>query len=72
MINELDFTLTAFEYDPDYGALDELETVTTLPEGYDGESYPTEIWAHPSGRWLYGSNRGQDSIAIFEIDKESG
>lgn len=72
VINELDSTLTAFEYSPDDGALDELETVTTLPEGYDDESYPAEVRVHPSGRWLYGSNRGHDSIAVFEIDEESG
>jgi 6-phosphogluconolactonase len=46
--------------------------VDTLPEGYDEESYCADVHVHPSGEWLYGSNRGHDSIAIFEIDEDTG
>lgn len=72
LINELDSTITAFECDPDTGALAEIETVSTLPMGYDEESYCADVHIHPAGEWLYGSNRGHDSIAIFEIDEDTG
>jgi 6-phosphogluconolactonase len=72
VINELDSTVTAFGYDADRGALDTLETVSTLPEGFEGQNTTAEIVVHPSGRFLYGSNRGHDSIAIFGIDARTG
>jgi 6-phosphogluconolactonase len=67
VINELGNTVTALNYDPDKGALTELQTVTTLPKGFQGMSYTAEVVVHPSGKFLYGSNRGHDSIAIFAI-----
>lgn len=67
VINELDSTLTAFDYDPETGALDEVETASTLPSDVDDTNYPSEVHVHPSGRHLYGSNRGHDSIAIFDV-----
>jgi 6-phosphogluconolactonase len=72
VINELDSTVTAFRYEADAGTLSEIQVITTLPEGFSGENYPAEVVAHPSGRFLYGSNRGHDSIAIFSIDEGSG
>lgn len=72
VISELDSTISAFEHDPETGALDTIETVSALPESFDGESYCADIHFHPSGRWMYGSNRGHDSIAVFEVDDETG
>lgn len=72
VINELDSTLTAFERDPETGWLDEVDTVSTLPEGYGGDNDAADVHVHPSGRWVYGSNRGHDSVAVFRIDAGSG
>jgi 6-phosphogluconolactonase len=71
-INELDSTVTAFSYDGSTGTLKELHTVSTLPDGFEGTNYPADVYVSPSGRFLYGSNRGHHSIAIFAIDGESG
>lgn len=72
VINELNSTITAFDYEPETGRLDEIETVSTLPEGYESDNSCADIHVHPSGNWVYGSNRGHDSIALFEIDEVSG
>lgn len=74
VINEIVLTVTAFRHDAQSGALTELETVSTLPPGQAfQEGYSTaEVQVHPSGRFLYGSNRGHDSITVFSIDQESG
>ncbi|MFH1268296.1 MAG: beta-propeller fold lactonase family protein, partial [Planctomycetota bacterium] len=72
VINELDSTVTAFEYDARRGVLTSLETVSTLPPGFEGESNTAEVQVHPSGKFLYGSNRGHDSIAAFAIDPQTG
>jgi len=73
-INELDLTVTAFAWDPAVGSLKELQTLSTLPADVtDRTGFSTaEIAIHPSGKFLYGSNRGHDSIAIFAIDGDSG
>jgi 6-phosphogluconolactonase len=71
-INELQSTLTAFAYDASTGTLKELQTVSALPEGYTGESTASEVLVHPNGRFLYGANRGQNSIAVFSIDAKKG
>jgi 6-phosphogluconolactonase len=72
VINELQSTVTAFAYDAARGSLSQLQTVPTLPEGFDGKSTTAEVLVHPSGHFLYGSNRGHDSIAVFAIDADSG
>ena len=72
VINELSSTVTAFRYDSQRGALEEFQTVSTLPDGFEGENTTAEIAVHPSGKFLYGSNRGHDSIAVFQIDQEKG
>jgi len=72
VINELASTITAFTYDLNSGRLDEIQTVTTLPEGFNGNNTTAEVQVHPSGRFVYGSNRGHDSIAIFAVDPASG
>ncbi|QYR22680.1 lactonase family protein [Paenibacillus sp. sptzw28] len=72
VINEIDSTVTAFAYDADSGQLTSLETVSTLPEGFDGENTCAEITVSRDGKFLYGSNRGHDSIVIYSIDPASG
>ena len=67
-INERNSTLTALAYEPDGAVLRELQTVSTLPDGFAGQNSCADIHIHPSGRFLYGSNRGHDSIAIFAVD----
>jgi 6-phosphogluconolactonase len=74
VINEILLTVTAFGHDAATGALKEIETVSTLPSGQaprEGDS-TAEVQVHPSGRFLYGSNRGHDSITVFAIDETSG
>jgi 6-phosphogluconolactonase len=72
VINELASTVTALSWDAKRGALAELQTVSTLPEGFSGESTTAEVVVHPSGKFLYGSNRGHDSIAVFTVDARKG
>jgi len=80
VINELAATVTAFGYDGATGALGELQTVSMLPDGYTGYRAAAEIAVHPSGRFLYASNRsdraspgpGEDSIVWFGIDRTTG
>jgi 6-phosphogluconolactonase len=72
VINELDSTVTAFTYDANKGVLTKLQTVSTLPKDYKGNTSTAEVVVHPSGKFLYGSNRGHDSIAAFTIDEGSG
>jgi len=67
-INERNSTLTALAYEPDGAVLRELQTVSTLPEDFTGQNTCADIHIHPAGRFLYGSNRGHDSIAIFAVD----
>ena len=66
-INELASTVTAFAYDARRGVLKELQTVTTLPADFTSTNYTAEVLLHPSGSYLYGSNRGHDSIAVFQV-----
>ena len=72
LINEIGSTLTAFAYDAKRGALKELQTVSTLPETFAGKSSCAEVQVHPSGKFVYGSNRGHDSIAVFGFDARNG
>jgi 6-phosphogluconolactonase len=71
-INELNSTITAFAYDPGRGSLQGMETISTLPRGYAGTSSAAEITVHPNGRFVYGSNRGHDSIALFAVKGNQG
>lgn len=75
VINELNLTVTGFNFDPDEGTLVEFQTVSTIPEAdranLQGLS-TAEIQVHPSGKFVYGSNRGHDTIAVFKIDESSG
>ncbi len=71
VINELDNTVTVTALSPD-GALRELQIISTLPLGYAETSYCADIHISADGRFLYGSNRGHDSIAAFSIDAATG
>lgn len=70
VINELDSTVVAFERDAETGALESFATVSTLPADFEGENAPADIHVHPSGDYLYGSNRGHNSIAIYDLDAD--
>lgn len=71
-INELNSTVTAFRYDETRATLQELQTVSTLPPGFAGQNTCADIHVAPSGRFVYGSNRGHDSIVILEVDHRTG
>ncbi len=68
IINEMASTVTAFSWNANSGVLKEMQTVSTLPKDFSGDSTGAEVQVHPSGKFLYGSNRGHDSIAVFSID----
>lgn len=72
VINELDSTMSVFAYAAETGSLTELQTLSTLPEGYTGENSTAEVWVHPSGQFVYGSNRGHDSIVIYAVEEATG
>ena len=70
VINELSSTLIVYRYDSEAGSLEELQTISTLPEGFEGENLCADL--HIYGRYLYASNRKHDSIAWFLIDEATG
>lgn len=74
VLNEMACTLTAFTYDADKGELKSFQTIGTLPEGNTDKNKSTaEIFVHPSGKFVYSSNRGNaNSITAFKVDPETG
>jgi 6-phosphogluconolactonase (cycloisomerase 2 family) len=81
VVNELDATITLFAFDPATGAIgEELQTISTVPDPFEGTKSTAEILLHPSGRFLYNSNRGQpdtvtpegDAIVAFAIEPGTG
>lgn len=72
VINELAAMVTVFAYDPRLGALEPRQIISTLPSDWNGTKSCADIHVHPSGKFLYSSNRGHDSIALFEIDETTG
>jgi 6-phosphogluconolactonase len=68
VINELDSTITTFAHDNSEGSLQALQTVSTLPFSWTNQNNTAEIEVHPGGKYVYGSNRGHDSIAIYSIE----
>jgi len=72
VINELDSTMAVFKYDERDGTLAHIETVSSLPSDFSGVSYCADVHVSPSGKFLYGSNRGHNSIVVFEIDPRTG
>jgi 6-phosphogluconolactonase len=72
VINELDSTINAFAYRQATGTLSEVQSVSTLPKDFSGTNSCAELAVAPGGRFLYGSNRGHDSIVVFAIDERTG
>jgi len=72
VINELNSTITACTYDAKTGKLTEISSVSTLPEGFSGANSCADIHISKDGRFVYGSNRGHDSIVVFAVDQSSG
>lgn len=72
LINELNSTMTAYRYDPQQGRLDEIQTLPTLPADFTGASTCAEVQIAPSGRYVYGSNRGHDSIVTYAVNPADG
>lgn len=71
-LNEMLSTVTAFARDPEKGSLRELQTITTLPKDFAGANTGADVQVSPNGQFLFCSNRGHDSIAIFKIDPGNG
>jgi 6-phosphogluconolactonase len=67
VVSELTSTVTAFSYDATKGTFRELQTLSTLPIGFHGRNDAAEIALHPNGKFLYASNRGSDTIAVFNV-----
>ena len=72
LINELDSTLAALSFNARKGVFRELQVVPTLPAGFQGESTCADVQVAPSGRFVYASNRGHDSLVIYKIDRRTG
>lgn len=72
LINELDNTIIVYRWNAATNTLIQLQTISTLPAEFTGTSYCADVHFHPSGAYLYGSNRGHDSLAIFRVEQTSG
>jgi 6-phosphogluconolactonase len=72
MLNEMQSSVAAYSYDAASGALHELQTISSLPKGFSSENTAAEIEIDPSGKFVFASNRGDDSIAVFAIDSYTG
>lgn len=72
VINEIDSTMTAYAYEAKKGKLTELHHLSTLPGDFTGRSSCADVHVHPNGKFVYGSNRGHDSIVIYKIDEGTG
>jgi 6-phosphogluconolactonase len=70
VLNELDSTMATYRFDPESGSLKPLQVITTLPTDFTGYSTAAEIAVSPDGRFVYGSNRGHDSVAIYAANAE--
>jgi 6-phosphogluconolactonase len=69
-INELDNTIACHDFDATTGRFVERQVVPTLPEGFRGASKTADVKLTPDGRFLYGTNRGHDSIAVFRVNAD--
>ncbi len=72
LILELNSTLSSYQYEAETGRLYHIQTVPSLPEDYDGGNSCADIHVHPNGKFVYGSNRGHNSIVIYAVDEVSG
>lgn len=72
VVNEMQSSVSVFSYDGGAGVLQPSQTISTFPKSFTGHNDDAEIQVHPSGKFLYASNRGHDSIAVFAIDAKKG
>ena len=72
LLSEISSTLTVCSYDPSRGELNEIQTVSTLPKDFKGVNTSAEVQVGPGGKFVYASNRGDNSIAVFAIDETMG
>ena len=72
VINELVSTVQAFGYDKKTGRLSTIQTISSLPDGFKGNNSTAEVQVHPNGKFVYGSNRGHDSIAAYSVNQKTG
>lgn len=72
VVNELNSTISTYSFDPHHGILHLLQTISSLPPGFRGENTGAEVQVGPSGKFVYVSNRGHDSIAVFEANPQNG
>jgi 6-phosphogluconolactonase len=72
VINEAGSSITVYRFDPDRGTLDEIQDVPTIPGDYSGANSTADLHTTPDGRFLYGSNRGHDSLAAYRVDPATG
>jgi 6-phosphogluconolactonase len=72
VINEMGGTITVFSYATANAAMTEVQTISTLPKDFSGKNTAAEIAVHPNGKFLYASNRGHDSIAVFAVNQQTG
>jgi 6-phosphogluconolactonase len=72
VIEEMGCTITSYSYDAGAGTLKSMQRISTLPAEFRGSNTCAEVQVHPSGRFLYGSNRGHNSIACFAVDAATG
>lgn len=72
-INESELSITVFDYNAESGSLTPIQTISTVPEGVNRKGYSTaEVVVHPTGKFVYGSNRGHNTIAGFKVDAANG
>jgi 6-phosphogluconolactonase len=67
LINEMGSSLSVLDWDSHQGSLKDIQTVSSLPDGFQGHNTCAEVAVHPSGKFVYGSNRGHNSIAVFAV-----
>ncbi|MAI17216.1 MAG: hypothetical protein CMH04_00975 [Marinovum sp.] len=72
LLNELGNTIQSFKYHNDSGVLEQVNIISSLPSDFKGDSIAADIHVHPSGKFLYASNRGQDSLVLCAINQENG
>jgi 6-phosphogluconolactonase len=72
VVNERESSVSVYRYDATTGAITFVETVPTVPPGFTGRNTPADVHVHPNGRFVYTSNRGHNSLAIFRIDESAG
>jgi len=72
VINELNSTIAVYARDAASGRLEEVQAISTLPTSFRGDNTCAEIHVSPDGKYVYGSNRGHDSIAVYSADGQTG